>query len=108
MALLQHTTNHKWLNVLIVTVFSVALIIPIRGGFQLAPINQSSVYFSNHNFANHATVNASWNFLHGVMNKTSATHNPYSFLPAKSKLIVDSLYNGSGSLNRYRILKAQM
>ena len=27
------------------------MIIPMRGGFQLSPLNQSSVYFSNNQFA---------------------------------------------------------
>ncbi|MFY0629258.1 MAG: LTA synthase family protein [Flavobacteriaceae bacterium] len=41
-----------------------ALILPIRGGFQEIPINQSNVYFSNTMFANQASVNFIWNFSH--------------------------------------------
>jgi phosphoglycerol transferase MdoB-like AlkP superfamily enzyme len=96
MSLLQQANHYKLINALIIAAVSSVLIIPIRGGLQLAPINQSSVYFSNNNFANHATVNATWNFLHGLMNKTSATHNPYNFLPAQQvKAVVDSLYTRS-------------
>ena len=41
-----------------------ALILPIRGGLQTIPINQSNVYFSNNMFGNHAAVNFMWNFTH--------------------------------------------
>ena len=43
-------------------ILTFSLIIPIRGGFQLAPVNQSAVYFSNQPFANHAAVNVLLNF----------------------------------------------
>ena len=48
----------KWLQAIIVIIFTCLLIIPIRGGFQLSPLNQSSVYFCNNQFANNAAVNA--------------------------------------------------
>ncbi len=92
----QEQKSNAIIEALIILVFTTALIIPVRGGFQLAPINQSSVYFSNNNFANHAAINAPWNFLHGVMNNTSSTYNPYNFLPPqKAEAIVDSLYAAS-------------
>lgn len=77
--------------------FTVLLIIPMRGGLQLAPINQSSVYFSSNNFANLAAINATWNFIHGVSNHTSSTKNPYAYLDkTQAKLVVDSLLAQSG------------
>jgi len=39
------------------------LIIPIRGGFQLSPMNQSSVYFSPVRILNQAAENAVWVFM---------------------------------------------
>lgn len=82
----------------IVLLFSSLLIIPMRGGLQLAPINQSSVYFSTNNFANLAAINAPWNFVHGLSNRTSDTQNPYNYLaPAEAKRLVDSLLVQSGS-----------
>ncbi len=55
-----------------------ALIIPIRGGFGVAPINAGSVYFSNKMFLNHAAINAVWN-----VGTTAFTQkpvkNPYEF-----------------------------
>jgi phosphoglycerol transferase MdoB-like AlkP superfamily enzyme len=99
---MTHADNrYKILSALLVLVFSFLLIIPLRGGLQLAPINQSSVYFSTNNFANHAAINATWNFLHGVLNKTSATENPYKFLPRKqAQKIVDSLYQATGNFEQ--------
>jgi len=67
----------------------------MRGGLQLAPLNQSSVYFSTNNYANHAAINASWNLLHSLMSSGSSGVNPYHYLPAgRVKAIVDSLYAG--------------
>ena len=47
----------KILPVLISLFLLIFLFILIRGGFQLIPINQSNVYFSDKMFANHAAVN---------------------------------------------------
>ena len=68
-----------------------ALIIPIRGGFGVAPINAGSVYFSKKMFLNHAAVNAIWN-----VGTTAFTQkpvkNPYEFGDlSTAKSIVDSL-----------------
>ena len=93
--------RYKIVSAFLVLVFSFLLIIPLRGGLQLAPINQSSVYFSTNNFANHAAINATWNFVHGVMNKTSSTENPYKFLPGEqAHNIVDSLYHSTGKFEK--------
>jgi hypothetical protein len=63
--------------------FAAVLIIPIRGGLQLAPINQSAVYFSNKLFANHAAINPLWNFADSWFNKTADKGNPYQYLPIR-------------------------
>jgi len=74
-------------------VFSVLtglLIIPIRGGFGTAPMNQSTVYYSPDHFANQLAVNATWNFFSSVVNETGNTENPYL---AMSQPKADSLVN---------------
>jgi hypothetical protein len=58
----QQQVSYKVFSALIIIIITGLLIIPIRGGLQLAPINQSSVYFSTNNFANHAAINATWSF----------------------------------------------
>lgn len=75
--------------------FMGSLIIPIRGGFQLAPLNQSGVYFSVNNYANHSAINACWNLLHSLFSKGVSGKNPYQYMPAeRQKEIMDSLYRG--------------
>jgi hypothetical protein len=45
-----------------VMLFAIALlIIPIRGGFGIAPMNVGKVYFSQIQFLNHASINLFWN-----------------------------------------------
>ena len=39
------------------------LVLPLRGGTQQIPLNQSDVYFSPIAFANHAALNAPWNLM---------------------------------------------
>lgn len=71
-----------------------SLIIPIRGGFQLAPINQSTVYFSTLPFANHAAVNCVWNFMISTFEKSADTHNPFIYTGQKdAEMTVKSLFN---------------
>lgn len=77
-----------------------ALIIPIRGGFGVAPINAGSVYFSNKMFLNHSAVNAVWNV--GTSAFTSKpVKNPYIFGDnTEAASIVDSLTAGGGDTRK--------
>lgn len=70
--------NVKWQQFPVFLLITSLLIIPIRGGFQTIPVNQSNVYFSKNMFANHAAVNFSWNFFNSITHKTDG--NPYVFL----------------------------
>ncbi len=87
------TPHHKkLLSFIVLLVFTASFILPIRGGVQLAPLNQSSVYFSQNNFANQAALNASWNLLRSVSRGSNNMVNP--FVVADSMLVnkvVDSL-----------------
>ncbi len=94
-------SSKTYKSFLVLLVFTFLLIFPIRGGWQLAPLNQSSVYFSENIFANHAAINANWNFLHALMNKSSKK-NPYTYLTAEeANVLTDSLYS---SLNQTEFL----
>ncbi len=55
-----------------------SLIIPVRGGVGLAPIDAGTVYFSEDMFANHASINVVWNVGSSYFNR-KPTVNPYSF-----------------------------
>ncbi|RYF88069.1 MAG: alkaline phosphatase family protein [Chitinophagaceae bacterium] len=75
-----------------------SLILPIRGGVQLAPLNQSSVYYSQNNFANMAALNASWNLLRSASRKGNNSVNPFIVADAKQvEAVVDSLLQKSSS-----------
>ena len=73
-----------------------SLIIPIRGGFGLAPINAGSVYFSDDMFANHTAVNVVWNLGSSFINK-KPSENPYVFGDLESaRAMRDSLVAEGG------------
>jgi phosphoglycerol transferase MdoB-like AlkP superfamily enzyme len=75
-----------------------AMIIPIRGGFQLAPLNQSSVYFSGNQFANNAAVNACWNFMHSITRMRQLNSNPYQYMKEEeARDLVKPLFTSSAS-----------
>lgn len=57
------------------------LVFPARGGFQLAPLTHSSVYFSTSDFANQAALNVGWNFFNSIHRHEYDRTNPYRFLP---------------------------
>jgi phosphoglycerol transferase MdoB-like AlkP superfamily enzyme len=94
--LLQPKKDGRFISALVIACFTALLIIPIRGGIQMQPMNPSWVYFSSNNFANISALNAPWNFFQDVMDKERGIRNPYQFLPAKRSVqIVDSLYRSS-------------
>jgi phosphoglycerol transferase MdoB-like AlkP superfamily enzyme len=64
----------SWLEIPLFLLITAALIIPLRGGFQTIPVNQSNVYFSNKMFANHASVNFIWNFFNTLTHKSDGTN----------------------------------
>ena len=67
----------NWLEIPLFLLITAVLIIPVRGGFQIVPVNQSNVYFSNKMFANHTAINFMWNFFNTLTHKTDGT-NPYT------------------------------
>ena len=68
--------KESWFQLPVLFFITIALIIPIRGGLQLIPINQSNVYFSIKMFANHAAINFVWNFFNTLSFKIE-DENPY-------------------------------
>ncbi|WP_460611699.1 LTA synthase family protein [Hymenobacter seoulensis] len=56
------------------------LAVPLRGGLQQIPINQSDVYFSNQPFANHAAINVPWNVANSLRLQNTEP-SVYNFLP---------------------------
>ena len=85
----------------IMMLFTAAMIIPIRGGIQLAPLNQSSVYFSSDAFANQAALNVPWNFMRSITFLSEHKENPFLYLEAdKAKALREGLFNIGDSTTR--------
>lgn len=81
-----------WWSAFIILLMTVVMIIPMRGGFQLAPMNQSAVYFSHHHFNNLAAINAPWNFMHDIMHQKK-NKNPYNyFKPEEAEQYVSGVF----------------
>ncbi|RZL16982.1 MAG: LTA synthase family protein, partial [Pedobacter sp.] len=97
--------KYKWVEAVSIVLLTGISIIPLRGGLQLAPLNQSSVYFSQNNFSNMAAINPAWNFLHSLSHRSS-DKNPFSYLDQdKAIAIADSLQRNRGSFPVSRLVK---
>ena len=58
------------------------MIVPIRGGFGLAPINTGAAYFSGNLYANHVAINPIFNFGYS-MKSYGAINKPYKFMESE-------------------------
>lgn len=75
-----------------------SLIIPIRGGFQLAPMNESAVFFSDKSFANYAAVNVPWNYMRSLLMASYSNKNPFRYTDdVKAAQTATSLYQTQGA-----------
>jgi phosphoglycerol transferase MdoB-like AlkP superfamily enzyme len=78
------------------------LIIPIRGGLQQIPLNESNAFFSNSSFANYAAVNVPWNFASSVLNNSYNRKNPFEYVTNEvAEKQVASLYKTHGDTDQY-------
>ncbi|HSC20418.1 MAG TPA: sulfatase-like hydrolase/transferase [Solirubrobacterales bacterium] len=85
-------TERSFLAIPVIAFLTALLVIPARGGTQLAPITQSTVYFSTSDFANQAAVNVAWSFFNGLYYHDADKKNPYVVMPAaEAKRVRDSL-----------------
>lgn len=87
----------KQLNVLLKLVVSFLLLglnfLAIRGGWQLAPMNESMAYFSTKPILNYAAVNTEWGLGTDIVNSKYNTDNPFKYLrPEVARAIVRSFY----------------
>ena len=70
------------------------LILALRGGWQLTPINQSMAYFSNKTILNHAAVNTEWNLIQDLIINQYGNDNPYKYYTRnEAKKIVAGLFS---------------
>ncbi len=72
--------------------YAALLVVPLRGGTQQIPVNQSDVYFSRVAFANHAANNAPWNLMNALVLRAE-DHPPQSFMPdSTARRLVGGIY----------------
>ncbi|WP_460503028.1 LTA synthase family protein, partial [Hymenobacter agri] len=72
--------------------YAALLVVPLRGGTQQIPINQSDVYFSRVAFANHAALNAPWNLMSALVLR-SEEQPTQPFMPdSTARRLVAGLY----------------
>jgi phosphoglycerol transferase MdoB-like AlkP superfamily enzyme len=89
--------RYRLAGTLFFLILSGALIIPIRGGFGVAPINAGTVYFSKKMFLNHAAINAIWNVGTSALTQ-KPVKNPYEFGDiVTASALVDSLTVNKGN-----------
>ncbi len=62
----QSTPSQKLAFALLTLIVGGLLIIPIRGGVGIAPLNTGRAYFSDNLFANHMALNPAWNFTYSI------------------------------------------
>src|SRR5687768_259315 len=74
-------THGKKSGFAVLLILAVAMFIPIRGSFTVAPMNTGFVYFHKTKpYANHAAINVVWNFLYTI-NRNTRMKYPEDFLP---------------------------
>ncbi|MDR0766491.1 MAG: sulfatase-like hydrolase/transferase [Odoribacteraceae bacterium] len=78
-----------------------ALVLPARGGLNVAPMNASFVFFHPTNMhANQAALNPAWNFLYELLHVGDLKDN-FHFMPGEEAgRLVDSLYREEGEFRR--------
>jgi len=74
-------------------VLGAALLVPLRGGVQGAPLSPRYAAFSSNDFANQAALNATWHFAHAALRDArQPLGNPYREMPAaEAQRLTDSL-----------------
>ncbi len=74
---LQH---NRWPMISASFLYLILLVLPLRGGIQQIPINQSVAYFSENPYANHAGLNMPWNLMHALLKYNKVHKNPYGYM----------------------------
>jgi phosphoglycerol transferase MdoB-like AlkP superfamily enzyme len=95
----------SWIEALVYLPLFVSLIIPLRGGVGLAPLNTGTAYFSNNEFANHSAINVLWNVGYSIT-ESEKLKNPYIvFTNDEAKKEMSSLIktNSNASINLLKV-----
>lgn len=71
-------------------VLFVLLVIGVRGGVQLAPMNPSFAYFSRHNILNNAALNPTWNLAYSLFEQPENRDYYLRFTPAGADSLISN------------------
>lgn len=94
----------RWWETGVFLLIGGCMIVPVRGGFNVAPMNNSFVFFHKTNmFANQAAVNPVWNFMYEAEHAGRMGGNYKYMAEEKAQAVVDSLYRTGDSV--FRLLK---
>lgn len=88
--------------------FLVVLILPIRGGIQLTPINQSAVYFSTNRNLNFAAENPAWVLFQSIIesgNQDNLDERYTRFPKTETEKLINELYQGIPAKKTFSVLK---
>ena len=89
--------KQKWWAVFFLLTFGATLIIPLRGGLQLTPLNFSRVYFSAKLYANQAAINPYWSFFYRLLNSEDSVKELTFMSPQQSENLVFNAMNAQQS-----------
>lgn len=84
----------KWWETGVFLLIGGSMIVPIRGGLNVAPMNNSFVFFHKTNmFANQAAINPVWNFMYEVEHAGRMGGDYKYMTEEEAQAVVDSLYH---------------
>ncbi|MCX7987228.1 MAG: LTA synthase family protein [Bacteroidales bacterium] len=98
------TVRLNFPSFIILLIIFASLIIPIRGGLGLAPLNTGSAYFSNNAFANHAAINVVWNVGFAFL-QTETRKNPYRMMSTSEAENIINQYLGIKSDSTQQLIR---
>lgn len=89
----SHPVENKKIKIALIIIIPGLLMIGIRGGLQLSPVNESSAYYSTLQINNHIATNNIWYLAHSFV-EANDKQNPYVFMDSKkAKNITAELFN---------------
>lgn len=87
----------KWYNCLVFIFLTIFLILPIRGGTGIAPMNPGMVFYSNNAFANQSALNVFWNVGYSLQHSELLSNPFISYNDSTAKALISSDWTTSSS-----------
>lgn len=100
--------SNRWLYAGLSLLYLALLVLPLRGGWQQIPINQSVAYFSNKPFANHAGLNMPWNLGYAILKNNKINKDLYRYMPPEEATQrVEALYASVDNSTSKQVVTAE-